>query len=128
MIWALLLITVATLGQMIGLWFAVPEHIVDPTWPLHARFHVMQAVFWITGLDGAILVLTWGPLLRQEQWSLWALLALLVFAQISYFVAALALPKGRPPSRGNAYDWILGAVVGIYAAGLVVAAISLHVL
>lgn len=128
MIWALLLLTVATLGQMIGLWFAVPEHIVDRTWPPHARFHVMQAVFWITGLDGSILLLTWGPLRHQERWSLWALLGLLVFAQISYFIAALALPRGRPPSRGNAYDWILAAVVGIYAAGLVVAAVSMRML
>jgi hypothetical protein len=119
---AALLITVATLGQMFGYWFALPEHIMDQAWPMHARFHIIQAVCWITGLDGAILVLAWWPLQHQERWSLWALLLLFLFAQTNHFIALLALPKGRPVSRGNWYDWMLGLDLVIFAVGLIWAA------
>lgn len=40
------LLTVASLGQLFGYWVAIPEHIRDKTWPLHARFHMIQAFFW----------------------------------------------------------------------------------
>jgi cell division protein FtsW (lipid II flippase) len=122
MLLATLLLTVAAVGQLLGYWFAVPEHIVDRSWPLHARFHMVQAFFWITGLDLALLVLIWWPLQHREAWSLWALLALFVFAQLSYFLAILIQPKGRPRSRGNWYEWMYGLDAVLYAVGLVLAA------
>jgi hypothetical protein len=48
----------------------------------------------------------------------WMLVALVLFAQGSYFFAVAALPKGRPPSRGNLYDWTLSLVFLISAIGL----------
>lgn len=39
------LITPAPLGLMFGYWFALPEHIRDRAWPMHARFHILQAFF-----------------------------------------------------------------------------------
>lgn len=124
---ASLLLTVASLGQLVGYWFAIPEHIRDKTWPLHARFHIIQAFFWITGLNGVILALVWWPLQHQEQWSFWTLLALCIFAQTSYFFALLALPKGRPASRGNWYDWMFGLDLLIYVVGLVWAAATMGI-
>jgi hypothetical protein len=115
-------LTLAALGQLIGYWFAVPEHIVDKAWPEHARFHMVQAFFWITGLDLALLLLIWIPLQQHERWSLWALLALFIFAQGSYFFAIFGLPKGRPISRGNWYEWMYGLDALLYAIGLVLAA------
>ena len=118
MIAASWLLTITALGQLLGYWFALPRHIADLTWPTHARFHLIQTVFWITGLYIAILVLIWQPLQRQERWSFWTLLALVLLAQGSYFFAVAALPKGRPPSRGNLYDWTLSVVFLISAIGL----------
>ena len=112
------LLTIVMLGNLLGYWFALPRHMVDPAWPTHARFHLVQAFLWITGLHAAMLILLWEPLQRQEQWSFWTLLALCIFAQGSHFFAVLALPKGRPPSRANIYDWILGLVLLLYAIGL----------
>src|SRR5262249_49270197 len=97
----------------------------DRDWPEHARFHITQAFLWVTGLEVAILAFTWIPLQRREAWSFWALVALGICAQVNHFVAAMALPKGRPPSKGNVYDWILGLVLLMYAAGLVWAATSM---
>jgi hypothetical protein len=125
---SVLLLTVAALGQLFGYWFAVPEHMVDRTWPLHARFHLIQAFFWITGLDVAILVLIWWPLQQHELWSLWLLLALFLFAQLSYFVALLALPKGRQFSRGNWHEWVYGLDALLSLGGLLLAARALGVL
>jgi len=51
-----------------------------------------------------------------------------ICSQTNHFVAALALPKGRPPSQGDAYDWILGLVLLLYAAGLVWTATSMAIL
>ena len=124
---ASLLLTAASLGQLFGYWFAIPEHIWDKTWPLHARFHMIQAFFWVTGLNGGILALVWWPLQHREQWSFWTLLALLIFAQTSYFFALLALPKGHPGSRGNWYDWVLGLDLLIYVVGLVWAAATMGI-
>ena len=125
MMLAVLLLTIAALGQLFGYWFAVPEHIVDRSWPIHARFHMVQAFFWITGLDLAILVLIWWPLRNRELWSLWTLLALLFFAQISYFLAILVLPKGLRPSAGNWHEWVYGLDAVIFAVGLFLAARAL---
>jgi hypothetical protein len=125
---ATILLTVAAVGQLLGYWFAVPEHIVDQSWPLHARFHMVQAFFWITGLDLALLALIWWPLQQRAVWSLWTLLTLFVFAQLSYFLAILALPKGRPRSRGNWYEWVYGLDAVLYVIGLLLAAQAIGVL
>jgi hypothetical protein len=58
----------------------------------------------------------------KEVWSLWALLAIFACSQISYFLAVLALPKGRPPSRGNANEWVFGLSIVMFAGGLLLAA------
>lgn len=128
MLLASALLTVAALGQLLGYWFAVPEHIVDRTWPIHARFHMIQAFFWITGLDLALLVLTWVPLQQREPWSLWTLLALFIFAQVSYFIAILALPKGRQYSRGNWHEWVYALDAVLFAVGLFLAARAIGML
>jgi hypothetical protein len=128
MILSAVLLTLAALGQLVGYWVAVPEHIVDRTWPLHARFHIIQAFFWITGLDVAILILIWWPLRQREVWSLDALLALFLFAQLSYFVALLALPKGRQFSTGNWHEWVYGLDALLALVGLFLAARALGIL
>ena len=98
-------------------------------WPEHARFHIIQAFLWVSGLEVAILALIWIPLNSSGQaWSFWALVVLGICAQTNHFVAALALPKGRPRSKGNLYDWILGLVLALYVAGLVWAASNMAIL
>lgn len=110
------IVTAACVIQVLGFLYALPGHLGDPTWSPHAQFHLVEAFIWITGLDVAVVVLAWGPLRRGERWSLWLLLALLVFAQGGHFLASAAVPSGRPAQRW--YDWALGAVLLLYAVGL----------
>ena len=37
--------------------FAIPRHVVDASWPPHARNHVLQALFWVMGFHGVSLMI-----------------------------------------------------------------------
>lgn len=110
------IITLASIGQILGYLYALPGHIGDPTWSPHAQFHLELSWIWLIGLDIAMLILAWGPLQRRERWAWWTLGVLGICAQGGHFMASLAEPAGRPAEPW--YDWALGAVALIFALGL----------
>ena len=110
------LITLASIGQIIGYAYALPGHIGEATWSDHAQFHLFLSWLWIVGLDIAIIALAWGPLQKRERNSFWILLVLFISAQGGHFIASLVVPAGRPSEFW--YDYALGSVALIFAIGL----------
>jgi len=108
---AMALITITTIGHALGYSFAVPEHLFDPSWPDHARFHVLQALIGVIGIDLAILALTFGPFQRREQWAWWLVGILLIFAQGGYFLAAIFIPEGITPGLGVNLVYVLSIIL-----------------
>ena len=114
------LITFACVAQVLGYFYALPGHIGEATWSDHAQFHHVLAWIWLVGLDTAIVVLAWGPLQKRDKTSFWLLLVLFICAQGGHFMASLVVPAGRPMDYWW-YDYALGGVAMIYAAGLAIA-------
>jgi len=110
------LITLASIGQILGYAYALPGHIDEATWSGHAQFHLFLSWIWILGLDIAIIYLAWGPLQKRERSSFWLLLILFISAQGGHFIASLVVPAGRPSEPW--YDYALGTVALIFAIGL----------
>lgn len=113
------LITLATIIQILGYAYAVPGHLGESTWSDHAQFHHVLAWIWLVGLGIAILTIAWGPLQKRDRNSFWSLVALFISAQGGHFITSLVVPAGRPPEFW--YDYALGAMALIFAAGLGVA-------
>jgi hypothetical protein len=111
-----LLVTLASALHLLAYLYAAPEHVVDDAWPLHARFHVLQAIFWIIGFDLAAIAIARGPLRRREPWAWWALASAFVPLHGAYFIAMVAIPGGQPPELSS--HAILGAIAAVYAAGV----------
>jgi len=110
------LITLASIGQIIGYAYALPGHIGESTWSDHAQFHLFLSWLWIVGLDIAIIALAWVPLQKRDKGSFWILLVLFISAQGGHFIASLVVPAGRPSEFW--YDYALGSVALIFAIGL----------
>ncbi|MCA9705804.1 MAG: hypothetical protein KDK70_08155 [Myxococcales bacterium] len=108
------LLVFASVGHILGYLYAAPEHVVDPSWPPHARFHVLQAIFWIAGLDLAAVAIVLGPLAREQRWARATLLMIWPFAHVAYFVALL---RGGGPPETSAH-LALGVLLVMYGAGL----------
>ena len=113
------LITLASIGQILGYAYALRGHIGEATWSDHAQFHLFLSWIWILGLDIAIIALAWGPLQSGERGSFWLLLVLFLTAQGGHFIASLVEPSGRPTEPW--YDPALGTVALIFAVGLAIA-------
>ena len=41
------LITLASIGQILGYAYALPGHLDEPTWSAHAQFHHVLAWLWL---------------------------------------------------------------------------------
>ena len=107
---------------LLGLCFGVPDHLSDSLWPPHARFHTLQALLWLVGLNVTITVLALGPVRRAERWALVLLAVLLVCGQGSYFIALTLVPGGGPT---EAYANIGSAIsAALYVLGLMAIAFS----
>ncbi len=113
------LITLASIGQILGYAYALPGHLDEPSWSNHAQFHHVLGWIWMVGLNIAILNLAWGPLQKRERSSFWVLLALFISAQGGHIIASLVVPAGRPSEWW--YDYALGTVALIFAVGLGIA-------
>jgi len=50
------------------------KHVKDATWPVHARFHTMQAQFSAAGLGLVSLIIAFTSFPKKEKWAWWALL------------------------------------------------------
>lgn len=91
------LLTAVVVVHIIAYLVAQTEHVVDPHWPDHARFHTLQALIWIVGLDALLVALILGPLRKMKRWTLPLLLIGGVTSQGAYFATMLLFPAGRPP-------------------------------
>jgi uncharacterized membrane protein len=49
----------------------VAGHLVDQSWPMHARFHAIQSLLWVFALNVTIALLAFGPVRRGERWALY---------------------------------------------------------
>ena len=114
------LVVIASIGHLIGYSLAIPDHIGDSGWPIHARFHVLQALLWLIDLDLCAALVAWLPLAAGRRWARWALLGNLFLAHGAYFIALAAMPTGGPP-QGMASHLPLGLAAGLYALGLALA-------
>ena len=110
------LITLASIGQILGYAYALPQHLDEPSWSDHAQFHHVLAWIWLVGLDIAIIILAWGPLQRRERSTFWLLVFLFISAQGGHFITSLVVPAGRPSEFW--YDYALGTLALIFAIGL----------
>jgi len=97
---------------------AIPEHILDVNWSTHARFHILQAAFWMVGLDLLTLMIALGPFRHGERWSSVALLIAGFCMQTGYYISIVSIPEGAPDVAGA--NWLLGIVMIIYFTGLVI--------
>jgi hypothetical protein len=110
------LITLASIGQILGYAYALPGHLDESSWSNHAQFHHVLGWIWMVGLNIAIIALAWGPLQKRDRMSFWLLLVLFISAQGGHFIASMVVPAGRPAEPW--YDYALGTVALIFAIGL----------
>jgi len=113
------LITLACICQILGYAYALPGHLDEPSWSDHAQFHHVLGWIWLVGLNIAIITLVWGPLQKREKSSFWILFILFISAQGGHFIASFVVPAGRPSEWW--YDYALGTMTLIFAAGLFIA-------
>ena len=111
-----ILMVTSAAGHLIGNVIPTLEHVRDPDWPEHARFHVLQAVALLTGMDLIAIALALGPLRRRDRWAFWTELTYVLFAQGGYFASIAVLPKGRP--RGVVFHVLYACATAIFLTGL----------
>jgi hypothetical protein len=111
-----ILVVTSAAGHLIGNVIPTLEHVRDPDWPEHARFHALQAIGLLTGMDLIAIALALGPLRRRDRWALWAELTYVLFAQGGYFASMAVLPNGRP--RGAIFHVLYACATAIFLAGL----------
>ena len=111
-----ILVVASAAGHLIGNVIPTLEHVRDPDWPEHARFHALQAIGLLTGMDLIAIALALGPLRRRDRWALWTELTYVLFAQGGYFASIAVLPKGRP--RGAVFHVLYACATAIFLAGL----------
>src|SRR5262249_14958331 len=87
-----LLIALATVGHAVTYLVAAPPHVMDASWPPHARFHVLQALLWALGFNVLVLVVVARAYGRGERWSWWALATAWLFLHVAYFACLPAVP------------------------------------
>jgi hypothetical protein len=111
-----ILVVTSAAGHLIGNVIPTLEHVRDPGWPDHARFHALQAIGLLTGMDLIAIAVALGPLRRRDRWALWIELTCVLFAQGGYFASIAVLPKGRP--RGAVFHALYACATAIFLAGL----------
>ncbi len=50
-----------------------PTHLSDPTWPIHAKDHLVRAIYFMAGLNLVAMLIAYYPLRKGERWAWWAL-------------------------------------------------------
>jgi len=111
--WLLIAASLLHIGMYL---FAAPEHAIDQSWPVHARFHIVQAIFWIIGLDLVAVGIGYFTLPTKQYWSRLLLIVIFLTSHLGYFISIIIIPEGRPPeSTAHA---ILAVPLLIYLAGL----------
>jgi hypothetical protein len=111
-----LLVAVATVAHLVAYLVAAPEHVVDASWPAHARFHVLQALSWIVGGDLVILLVVWPRSRMPARLRLAVVVLGALCFHASYFGALAMIWQGRP-ERASATP-IMAAIALVYFLGL----------
>ena len=75
---------------------AIPEHLGEPGWPLHAQNHVLQSLFWIEGFGLLAVLVTLTAFRKRERWSWFAQLTSGTFMYGGYFGAIVITGGGAP--------------------------------
>ncbi len=111
-------LTVVTVAQVPGYFYALWEHLDEADWSEHAQFHLILSFLWLCGLAAATLTLAWGPARRGERGASRLLVALAAFQFGSHLLTMIVLPAGKPPVAWQ--NGVLGvlAVIGVGAAAL----------
>ncbi len=109
-------IAFATVAHMLGFIYGTPQHLWSPTWPPHASWHLLLALFWAVGLDLVILAVVAIPFMKGEKWTLWVLFSSLFFVHGGYLIASMVIPTGTPPAFWE--NAAVGLDAALYAIGL----------
>lgn len=112
-----ILVLTGSLLHIIAYLYAAPRHAIDLDWNDHARFHIVQAIFWIIGLDLVSASLVFFKTYLGHAHVKWILTLIFLSAHGGYFVSMLIVPEGKPPELSSHLALL---VVGIlYFIGLV---------
>jgi hypothetical protein len=98
---SVVLLASATLGHLLVYLFGGPKHVVDETWPPHARVHMLQSLGWTLGLDSLSLALVVGPLRQGKRWAYWALVYAFPFVHLPYFIGMALIQDGGSDAFGT---------------------------
>lgn len=95
--------------------YAIPEHVVDPTWPDHAHHHAFQALLWNIGFNLLGLALLFSAFQRREKWAWGVLLGAILLMHGGYFLSDWVTGGGAP---GTLDDWMFLGLIVVYGIGL----------
>jgi len=104
-------------GIIIGFIVAIPEHIIDHSWSVHAKNHVLQTLFWIVGYAIINIVIVLIPFSQKQQWSWWLLLFSGVVFYAGYFLSIFYTNGGAPGLKDDIFFGVLG---GIYLICMII--------
>lgn len=110
------LIITASVLHLAGYVFAAPPHAMDEAWPNHARFHIIQSIMWVAGLDLTAIILAYSYDLSEQKWIRRALWVIFVTSFLGYYIAILIFPAGRPPEL--AAHLLLAVPTVLYLVGM----------
>lgn len=114
------LIIFATAAHLLVYVYAMPEHIFDSSWPPHARFHVLQSLLWIIGLNSILFSVTLKFFENPSRLLWWTLFGGWVFVHWGYFVSFLV---GGPPPEISTHI-LLFVLLLLYGWGLFVSLVK----
>ena len=97
--------------------FYMGWHLSDPLWTLHAKNHLVRAMFGGAGLAVVGLALVFIPFRRGEIWAWWALVAVGFFA-IGGFWLSYAIAEFAEPAEEEMAVLINGLSLLSYSLGL----------
>lgn len=94
---------------------AIPDHVFDSSWPIHARNHALQSLFWIVGFCLLTTLVALKPLQNGAEWALWGVGLAGGFVFGGYFVPIVVTGGGAP---GLLDDVVFTVLFTTYAAGV----------
>ena len=120
---ALALLTISLSGYLILHALALPGHIFDEAWSLHAKNHILRASMGGVALAIAGLFITWIPLRRGERWAQLALAVIWLLGFAGFWIASMAIEFGLAKEQTPAFI-LFGLMTLLGGAGLGMSAFS----
>lgn len=110
-------IGLATLLGVVGLYqggMVTVEHLQEPNFPAHARFHAAVGGLYLLALSAIALALAWGPYRWGGKGAGAVLVLTLTATPVGVLIAAGLVPEGAPPA------WALWLATATLAVVLVI--------